>query len=155
MQPGFSPTLNPGKTSLQPSSIFSGSPSSPAETTKSSSLPTNHCMPLPLSTSLTSSYHAAHPGTISSWTLARCPSPTPDSVLSVSSLPPSGKNSTCWHSQHPPHLWPSVLCSSQPHLTLPPCQTLIFVPLFNVSCCLFVYDTPPPFIFAWQMYAPD
>lgn len=48
----------------------------------------------------------------------------------------------------PPHLWPSVLCSSQPHLTLPPCQTLIFVPLFNVSCCLFVYDTFfPPLLF--------
>lgn len=111
IQPGFSPTLNPGKTSLQPSSILSGSPSSPAENTKSSSSPTNHCVPLPLSTSPASFYHAAHPGTISSWTLARCPSPALDSVLSVSPLPPSGKTLPAGiHSTS--HLWTSSKNSS-------------------------------------------
>lgn len=47
--PWFSATLSPGSTSLQPSATFSGSRSNPTYTAKSSSLLTNHFLPLCLS----------------------------------------------------------------------------------------------------------
>lgn len=49
LPPRFSDTLSPGSASLQPSSTFSGSQSNPTYTAKSSSLPTNHFLPLCLS----------------------------------------------------------------------------------------------------------